>query len=73
MTQNKKLSAFAKNLRAARKMRGWTQKQAAEQIQHVTRNAYSKWENGEREPPLEILVRISEVYQINDLKAFIAA
>lgn len=47
-------------LREARRMRGWTQKQAARQV-GVSRRTWEAWEYGVRTPSLRHARRVAEV------------
>ena len=47
--------AFKETLAAAREQRGMTQQDLAEKL-YVTRQAVSRWENGETEPSVYFLV-----------------
>lgn len=55
---------LAKRLRACRKEKGLTQGQVAIYCD-ITENAYQNYELMIREPKLEILVRIAELYQVS--------
>lgn len=61
--KDKPLSAFAKNLRAARKMKGWSCKGAANAI-GIGEKRYSSYEECRAEPPLEVLETILKVYEV---------
>lgn len=55
---------LAKRLRACRKEKGLTQGQVAIYCD-ITETAYQNYELMTREPKLEILVRIAELYQVS--------
>lgn len=55
---------LAKRLRACRKEKGLTQGQVAIYCD-ITETAYQNYELMIREPKLEILVRIAELYQVS--------
>lgn len=64
-------SIFSKNLKAARRLKGWTQKEAAQKL-FRSQKAYAKWEEGRSEPPQETLLLICDVFEILDLRLFIS-
>lgn len=53
---------LSKRLRGLRLKRGFTQQNMANQLS-VSLNAYQKYEQGERFPPLETLVKICDILQ----------
>lgn len=55
---------FAEKLQILRKQRNISQEQLAEQL-YVTRQAVSKWENGESFPEMENIVRLSEILDVS--------
>ncbi len=55
---------FIDNLKSAREERGLTQKQVAEAL-GVSDRTYSKWENGETEPGIELLCRLGDYYAMS--------
>ena len=57
----KKIGAFLKELR---KEKGVTQEQLAEQFQ-VSSRTVSRWENGNNMPDLDILIEISDYYNLD--------
>lgn len=57
-------SILAKRLRTCRKEKGLTQGQVAIYCD-ITETAYQNYELMTREPKLEILVRIAELYQVS--------
>lgn len=70
MSQNEK-STFSKNLKRARKNKGWSQEGAATAI-GLNPKRYAKYEEGRAEPPHDILHKICDAYEITDLQAFIS-
>lgn len=57
----KKIGGF---LRELRKEKGITQEQLAEQF-HVSSRTVSRWENGNNMPDLDILIEISDYYEVD--------
>ena len=51
-------------LRDLREDADLTQKEIAS-ILHVSQNTYSQYENGVRQLPIEILIKLSEYYQVS--------
>lgn len=51
-------------IRELREEHDLTQRELAERL-HVAQNTYSNYENGLREMPLELLVRLSRLYGVN--------
>ena len=41
-----------------------TQKALAERL-HIRQNTYSQYENGQRQIPIEVLIKLSEIYGIS--------
>lgn len=58
---NQKL--ISKYLQLLRKRQGLTQEDLAKQLS-ITRQAISKWETGDTIPDLEVLLKLSKIYQI---------
>ena len=54
---------FAKRLRAQRMKLGLTQQKMAD-ILDLSLNAYQKYEQAERMPPYETLIRIADLFQV---------
>ncbi|WP_197483485.1 helix-turn-helix domain-containing protein [Paenibacillus elgii] len=52
------------NLRIEREKREWTQKSISNKL-GVAASTYSNWERGERQPDLEVLIRLADIYQIS--------
>ncbi|MFQ6367189.1 helix-turn-helix domain-containing protein [Lactococcus lactis] len=55
---------FAEQLKTLRKINGLTQKELAEKLK-IKQNSYSDWENGKSEPNIEMLVRISDYFDVS--------
>ena len=54
---------FGTRLRRLRQARGWEPKQAAERLD-ILYHRYMKYEEGLREPPFWLLVRIARLYSV---------
>ncbi len=57
------MSIFSENLRLLRKRRAVSQQKVAHAL-FVSRAALSKYEEGRREPPLEIVNRLAKYYEV---------
>ncbi len=55
---------YYENLRVIREDRGYTQKQIAE-ILETTQQYYSDYENGKREIPIRIYIKLSRFYHVS--------
>ncbi|MDO7282665.1 MULTISPECIES: helix-turn-helix domain-containing protein [Shouchella] len=55
---------FYKKLKKLRAQKGWSQEEFAEHLQ-VSRQAVSKWENGQGFPETEKLVKMSKLFQVS--------
>lgn len=55
---------FSKSLKKQRNKLGLTQQEVAKKL-FVTRQTISNWENGKSYPDLDMLIKISDVYQIS--------
>lgn len=55
---------FYQKLKNLRKQQGWSQEEFAEKLQ-VSRQAISKWENGQGFPETEKLVKMSRLFQVS--------
>lgn len=55
---------FNENLKKIRKESGLSQEELAERL-HVVRQTVSKWEKGLSVPDADILIRISEIFEIS--------
>lgn len=51
-------------LRELRELRKITQSDVANQL-HISRQSYNFYENGQREPNLEMLIKLSDFYQVS--------
>lgn len=51
-------------LRDLREDHDLTQKQLAEQL-HISQNTYSQYENGVRQLPIEVLIKLSDIYDVS--------
>ncbi len=57
------MNKFCKRLKETRTEKGFTQKQIAEAI-NVTYNAVSQYENGVREPSIDLLIKICDFLDV---------
>lgn len=55
---------LSRNLSKYRIAYGYTQKQLSQTL-NISRQAYSNYETGKRDPDLDLLIRLSEIYQIS--------
>ncbi|MEW9109027.1 MAG: helix-turn-helix transcriptional regulator [Cytobacillus gottheilii] len=55
---------FGEKLKMERKNKGWSQEELAEQL-FVSRQSVSKWENGQNYPSIEIIIRLSDLFEIS--------
>lgn len=55
---------YYENLRVIREDRGYTQKQIAD-ILETTQQYYSDYENGKREIPIRIYIRLADFYNVS--------
>ncbi|QOR67178.1 helix-turn-helix transcriptional regulator [Cytobacillus suaedae] len=55
---------FSEKLKVERKNKGWSQEELAEQL-FVSRQSVSKWENGQNFPSIEIIIRLSDLFEIS--------
>ena len=51
-------------LKDLREDHDFTQKTLAEML-HISQNTYSQYENGVRQLPIEMLIRLSEIYEVS--------
>ncbi|MFT8813591.1 helix-turn-helix transcriptional regulator [Oenococcus sp.] len=56
--------AFSELISKKRKELGMTQEQAAKFL-HVNRQAVSNWERGKNYPDLDVLIELSQVYDLS--------
>src|SRR5690625_3185025 len=54
---------FADKLKKEREKRGWSQEVLAEKI-YVSRQSVSKWETGKNYPSIEIIISLSDLFNI---------
>lgn len=54
---------FNQRLRAARMKRGFTQQKMADLLS-LSLNAYQKYEQAERNPPLDCLIQIADILEV---------
>lgn len=47
-----------------REERNWTQKAVASEL-HISQRAYSHYENGTRSMPIDILIKIADLYNVS--------
>lgn len=59
------MSIFADNIRFLRGKKGLSQQSFADEILIISRDRYSKYENGRSEAPYEILIKISKYFNIS--------
>lgn len=64
MCNNFNMMTWNEKLRNERLIKGLSQKQAAEQLQ-LSRTCYANYEQGTREPSLDVLRRICDFYDIS--------
>lgn len=67
---------FSSNITLKRKLKGWTQEQAAGMLseklgREIKTERYQQWEVRGAEPEYEILAAIAELFNIDDLYLFI--
>ena len=55
---------FGEKLKKERELRNWSQEYLAEQI-HVSRQSVSKWETGKNYPSIEIIIDLSDLFEIS--------
>ncbi|SDC23163.1 DNA-binding transcriptional regulator, XRE-family HTH domain [Paenibacillus sp. UNCCL117] len=54
---------FGEKLKAERMKRNWSQEVMAEKL-FVSRQSVSKWENGQNYPSIEIIIKISDLFEV---------
>ena len=57
------MSKIASNIRFLRQLRGLSQEQLAEDLR-VTRSRIGGYEEGRNEPPIDLLIRLSEYFHV---------
>lgn len=51
-----------KRIKNLREDRDWTQQKVADML-HISRSAYSAYENGANSYPIEVLIKLSHIYE----------
>lgn len=69
MGQGSQLLSAGRRIRIFREARGWTRGELAERL-GVSRSAISHWESGARRPPLDMLARILDAFEISAASFF---
>ncbi|MBH5319443.1 helix-turn-helix transcriptional regulator [Paenibacillus sp. GSMTC-2017] len=54
---------FGEKLKTERNNKGWSQEELAEKL-FVSRQSVSKWENGQNYPSIEILIKVSDLFEV---------
>lgn len=54
---------FGEKLKRERKNKGWSQEELAEKL-FVSRQSVSKWENGQNYPGIEIIIQVSDLFDL---------
>lgn len=54
---------FGERVKSERERKGWSQTELAEKI-HVSRQSVSKWETGKSLPSIEVLIDLSDLFEI---------
>lgn len=54
---------FGEKLKKERNNKGWSQEELAEKL-FVSRQSVSKWENGQNYPSIEILIKLSDLFEV---------
>lgn len=57
------MNKFAEQLKDFRHQKGLSQDDLANQL-HLSRQAISRWENGETAPDLDILVKLASIFEV---------
>ena len=57
------MNKFAERLKILRCKKHYTQKELAKELS-VSQGAISRWENGQHEPPLIVLVKTAKYFQV---------
>lgn len=61
---------LSEKLKELRRLKGWTQKEAAEKC-CVTRPAWGSYEEARAKPPIEVMVRIRQAFGLNSVEALL--
>lgn len=64
------MTNFSKNLKALRKANRFTQKELADKL-GVSHQAIASWEGGLREPSLDQILKIADIFGVDDLNLLI--
>jgi len=62
--QQKNINKLSKNLKSYRKLSALTQQNLVSKL-HITQQAYANYENGVSEPNLQVLIELSEYYNVS--------
>ncbi|WP_223701635.1 helix-turn-helix domain-containing protein [Sutcliffiella deserti] len=54
---------FGEKLKTERKKKDWSQEELAEKL-FVSRQAVSKWENGQNYPSIEVIIKVSDLFEV---------
>lgn len=54
---------FGEKLKTERNKKGWSQEELAEKL-FVSRQSVSKWENGQNYPSIEIIIKLSDLFEL---------
>jgi transcriptional regulator with XRE-family HTH domain len=54
---------FGEKLKNERKKKGWSQEELSEKL-FVSRQSVSKWENGMNYPSIEVIIKLSDLFEI---------
>lgn len=54
---------FSNKLKIEREKRGWSQEELAQKL-YVSRQSVSKWENGKNYPNIEVIIELSNLFDI---------
>lgn len=54
---------FGEKLKTERNRKGWSQEELADKL-YVSRQAVSKWENGQNYPSIEIIIKVSDLFEL---------
>lgn len=57
------INIFSERLKKEREKKGWSQTELAEKI-HISRQSVSKWETGKNYPSIEIIINLSDLFDI---------
>ncbi|MFA9413894.1 MULTISPECIES: helix-turn-helix domain-containing protein [unclassified Streptococcus] len=57
------MNKFPEQLKTLRTQKSWSQDDLANQL-HLSRQAISRWENGETSPDLDTLVKLASIFEV---------